>query len=178
MNETITERPICLPDAILRRALEETVGPEQTALALQRAGQSSGDILFEHLHEDSTTGTLAELGEVFWGERLYTHFVEEGWGGMHFEEIHKGLGSLTSPDWLEADPNEGAPRPSCHFTTGLLANLFGRIAEVEIGVLEVECRSKGDLHCRFLFGGRNALENLYAEIRAGATLEAAIESLG
>src|SRR5690625_6458991 len=151
MNETITERPICLPDAILRRALEETVGPEQTALALQRAGQSSGDILFEHLHEDSTTGTLAELGEeVFW-ERLYTHFVEEGWGGMHFEEIHKGLGSLTSPDWLEADPNEGAPRPSCHFTTGLLANLFGRIAEVERSEEHTsELQSRGHIVCRLL----------------------------
>jgi hypothetical protein len=52
-------------------------------------------------------------------------------------------------------------QPSCHFTTGVLANILGRAADGEVAVLEVECRSRGDQRCRFLFGGADAVYSVY-----------------
>lgn len=199
MSQTTIRGPAHLPDAMLRRSLEASVGPDTAASALQRAGHEAGDAIFEALRdavlrdalrgeeilpnvvapEDAPpTNALAALDESEFWKRLSALFAERGWGELLFSEVHAGIGALESSDWAEADPSAAALRPSCHFTTGLLANLLGRVAESEVGVLEVECRSRGDLHCRFLFGGRSALEHLYTGIRAGAEVAEAIGRLG
>jgi hypothetical protein len=91
--------------------------------------------------------------------------------------VHPGVGALEATDWAEADPSNGEARPNCVFTTGLLANLLGRAAGAEIAVMEVECRSRGDLSCRFLFGGEPALRKLHETIAAGASPEHALDQL-
>jgi predicted hydrocarbon binding protein len=187
MSEKLNRAPAHLPDAGLRLALEDTVGPDAAARALQQAGHEAGNAIFailsggathEGVSEDSTIadglGTIEEAA--FW-QRLSDLCVERGWGQIRFEEVHPGIGALESADWAEADPMAAALRPSCHFTVGLIANLLGRVAGNEVGVLETECRSRGDLNCRFLFGGRHALDQLYTGISAGDTVTDLIADL-
>ncbi|HEX7051430.1 MAG TPA: V4R domain-containing protein [Longimicrobiales bacterium] len=169
---------LTLPTASLhamRRALEAEVGVEAAARALHNAGHAAGDALFERLAAD--TPEISELMEAEFWQRLNALFAERGWGALHFEATHPGIGSLESSDWAEADPVGGAAHPSCHFTAGLLANLLGRTAGDRVGALEVECRSRGDLRCRFLFGGAAALGRLYDALSAGRELEGALAEL-
>lgn len=155
----------------LRHALEADLGPDGAARALHRAGHAAGDALFTLLSTGAPGHSPAELGESEFWRRLGALFAERSWGRLAFDAVHPGIGSIESTDWAEADPEGDSLRPSCHFTAGLLANLLGRTAGEEVGVLEVECRSRGDLSCRFLFGGAPALQRLYAALRDGQDVE-------
>ncbi len=157
----------------LRAALENKVGGDAAAEALREAGHAAGDALFPLLAAEAP-GELPEA--VFW-RRVADLFSARGWGHLQFEAIHPGLGALEATDWVEANSADGTLRPSCHFTTGLLANLLGRAAGEDVGVLEVECRSRGDLACRFIFGGRAALDAVYAALLNGQELDQALAHL-
>jgi len=160
--------------AALRRALIEEVGADATARALQRAGHAAGDEFHALLSANGGASTLAQ-GE-FW-RRLNELFAVRGWGQLLHELVHPGIGALDSSDWAEAGAAEGASRPSCFFTTGLLANLLGRTAGQEIAVLEVECRARGDSRCRFLFGSPANLESVFAGLAAGRDVAGSIAEL-
>lgn len=170
MSEKTSRPPAHLPDAALRRALEATVGPDAAARALHLAGHEAGDAIFALLRDAAapSAAPLAELEEGEFWQRLSALFLERDWGELHFEDLHAGIGALESADWTEADSDSSALRPSCHFTVGMIANLLGRVAQDEVGVIESECRSRGDLRCRFLFGGRGALDQVYAGVKLGA----------
>ncbi len=160
----------------LRNALEAQIPGDAAAQALRQAGYAAGDALFPLLGSgpDATAGDLPEV--VFW-RRVSELFAARGWGRLEFAAVHPALGTLETADWVEADASDGALRPSCHFTTGLLANLLGRAAGEEVGVLEVECRSRGDLSCRFLFGGHDALGVVYEALAHGQGLDQALAQL-
>lgn len=178
-DATLTVREFHLPVAsvhALRGALETEVGADASARALQAAGHAAGDAIYAALAAEAAPagGALHEIEQAeFWG-RLGDFFYARGWGRLHFEAVHPGIGALESADWAEADPGAGALRPSCHFTSGLIANLLGRTANQDVGALEVECRSRGDLHCRFLFGGQPALERVYDALRRGRDIDGAL----
>ncbi len=178
MSEPTSRSPeITLPVASLRamrRALEAELGADAAARALQHAGHAAGDAFHALLSDD---GDPSRLGESEFWRRLNDIFAERGWGRLHFEPEHPGIGSLESADWSEADPGAGALRPSCHFTAGLLANVLGRTAGQDVGVFEVECRSRGDLRCHFYFGGAEALQRVYTALRDGRDVEAALAEL-
>jgi hypothetical protein len=180
-----TTRPveIALPLAslaVLRRTIAEQIGADDAARMLQGAGQAAGDALFPLIENGGPVGTDGPIGSVpgstFW-HRLGELLANRGWGHLVHEPAHPGLGALETTDWAEADAAGSALRPSCHFTTGLLANLLGRVAGAEIGVLEVECRSRGDLRCRFLFGGAPALEAVYHRLADGEPLDSTLDAL-
>lgn len=183
MSGTHTLNQASLPAASLRLALEASLGPNKAAEALQKTGQELGARVYEHLaaslRDDPAVGgdDPAGLDEAEFWFRLGEIFADLGWGRISFSELHPGVGLLETFGWAEADPTTAALRPSCHATTGLLANLLGRIAGREVGVLEVACRSRGDLECRFIFGGREALGEIYAGLRAGVSLEDMIAEL-
>jgi len=173
--------------AALRRALGEEVGPEKAARALQQAGFAAGDAIHALLASRTAGGqdaaepgaadALGQLpGSVFW-RRLADLFASRGWGRLAHEDLHPGVGALESSDWVEADPETGASRPSCFFTAGLLANILGRTAGQPVGVLEVECRSRGDLRCRFIFGGSAAIDSVYATTLEGQSVEESLARL-
>ncbi|HLU25338.1 MAG TPA: V4R domain-containing protein [Longimicrobiales bacterium] len=169
--------------AALRRALTAELGGDAAARALQAAGHAIGDAFYELLagrRVSAGADDVAPIGELpesaFW-RRVSELFAERGWGHLTHSAIHPGIGALDSSDWAEADPAAGATRPSCFITTGILANLLGRAAGASIGVLELECRSRGDLRCRFAFGGHEALEALYAGVRAGRDADAVLAEL-
>ncbi len=163
----------------LRNALEAQVGGDAAARALRQAGYAAGDALFPLLNPgvQEPGHEPAELPEsVFW-RRVSELFAARGWGRLEFAAVHPGLGALEAADWVEADASDGSLRPSCHFTTGLLANLLGRAAGEQVGVLEVECRSRGDLSCRFVFGGHDALDVVYEALAHGQELDQALAQL-
>ena len=64
--------------------------------------------------------------------------------------------------------------PSCHLTTGMFADLFGRVAGAPVAVLEVECRSTGAPRCRFLVGSPAVMEQIYDDMGRGLPYEDAI----
>jgi predicted hydrocarbon binding protein len=166
--------------AALRRSLVEQLGPEPAARALQRAGHIAGEAFYNLLigRGDTSADAVGETGvDSFW-QRLNELLSARGWGRLTHERVHAGIGSLRSADWAEADVNEFAGRPSCFFTTGLLAHLLGQTAGREVGVFEAECRSNGDAECRFLFGGPAALRGIYDAMSSGEDVTAALASLG
>lgn len=177
---TTAELALPVPSLLaLRDALEAEVGGDAAARVLRHAGHAAGEALYPLLTanggEDQTEP--AELPEEEFWRRVADLFAARGWGRLHFEAIHPGMGALESGDWVEADADGGRLRPSCHFTTGLLANLLGRAADGPVGVLEVECRSRGDLRCRFAFGGQDALEAVYGALTQGHDLDQALATL-
>ncbi|HSJ13668.1 MAG TPA: V4R domain-containing protein [Longimicrobiales bacterium] len=184
MNPTGARVPeLALPATALgalRRTLLAELGPDRAATVLRNAGHAAGDALFQILTQPSAEGQprLAELdADRFW--RRFAHlFAARGWGNLAHQAVHPGVAVLDSSDWAEADTASGARRPSCFFTTGMLANVLGQVASGEVAVLEVECRSRGDAQCRFLFGSRDALGGVYEQLVSGASADNAVAQLG
>lgn len=174
---TVINRPreVAIPAASLnavQRALMNELGSDNAARVLRRAGNAAGDAMYSLVEPHAD-----DLGKVAFWERLSEILAARGWGQLSHGDPHPGVGALTTSDWAEADPNRGAARPCCNFTTGMLANLLGRIADADIGVLEVECRSRGDLRCRFLFGARPALDRVHTAVASGTDADSALAEL-
>jgi predicted hydrocarbon binding protein len=163
--------------AAMRDSLVSSVGPEAAALALRQAGHSAGDALYRILSGGDPDSLPALPADRFWAQ-LTRMFSNRGWGQLTYSQVHSGVGSLEAANWAEARTEANAGQPSCHFTTGILANLLGQIAGAEVAVLETECRSRGDHRCRFLFGGADAVYAVYERIAAGDEPDAALARLG
>jgi bacteriochlorophyll 4-vinyl reductase len=163
--------------AALRDSLVSSVGPDAAALALRQAGHAAGDALHRILSAGDPAALTDLPAEKFWA-LLTRLFSSRGWGQLAYSQVHSGVGSLEAADWAEVRPEGNAGQPSCHFTTGILANLLGQIAQAEVAVLEAECRSRGDQRCRFLFGGADAVFAVYERIAAGDEPDAALARLG
>jgi hypothetical protein len=172
----------------LRRALTQQVGADPAALALRAAGSAAGAAMFRSLaytpgvesngnDEAEVRRTLGDLSNARFWERLSVFFSSRGWGHLGFFAAHPGVGALDAPDWVEADPGAMTARPSCFFTTGMLAGLLGRVTGAEVAVLEVECRAQGHARCRFLFGAPPALEAVYRDIAAGRKADESLAAL-
>lgn len=162
--------------AALRWALAEAVGDDVAARALQQAGIAAGDAFFQMLTHPGGEDPADWDETVFW-RRFAELFERRGWGRIANESVHPGVSGLDAFDWVESNPDLMAGRPSCHFTTGLLANLLGRVCKAEVAVLEVECRSRGDSRCRFLYGSPEVLDEVYGRIRSGADVEGSLATL-
>lgn len=172
-------RDIRIPaDSILalRRSLTRQLDARTAARALQEAGHAAGDTLYERLVRGSDSDDLGAMSRATFWDRLGSMFREAGWGTLEHEELHPGVGALVGRDWFEVDPD--ARRPSCFFTTGVLANVLGRIAGGDVAVLQVDCADDQPGCCRFLFGGGPVLQEVYAALREGRDLEASLGALG
>jgi predicted hydrocarbon binding protein len=165
--------------AALRAALIRDAGPAAAAY-LQEAGYAGGESLFA-----SFRSWLAGRSEVP-PEELDVHQFEEyateyfrdaGWGSLKVGSLNDAVATLDSEDWGEADPQSGLDHPGCHLTTGMFADFFGRIADTQLAVLEVECRSMGAPRCRFLVGNAEVMEHVYEEMGHGVNYEEAVGSV-
>ena len=156
----------------LRRVLERDAGL-QAATWLQEAGFAGGEALYEAyaewLSENYNVGRPASLDVRHLGETLSRFFQEFGWGSFRVTPITPAVIAADSPDWWEADPEQGAEYPSCHLSTGVLAEMLSRISGTPLGVMEVECRSRGETRCRFLAGAPETLQILYSRMAEGST---------
>lgn len=163
----------------LRAALLRS-GDSQAAVALQEAGYAGGAALFE-----SFQGWLAQRSDIPADEmdveafetRLSEFFKETGWGTVRIGRIDDAVATLDSADWGECDTATGMQHPSCHITTGMFADLFGRLAGSPVAVLEVECRSAGYSRCRFLIGSPEIMDAVYDEMGRGVSYEEAVKRL-
>ncbi len=169
----------------LRDALAAEVGEDGAARALRVAGAAAGEAMFRSFATASgATGEdhelrarLSGLAENRFWDAIAAFFASRGWGRLKFSAAHEGVGALATADWIESDPEAAARRPSCFFTTGLLAGLLGRVTDAEVAVLEVECRTRGDARCRFLFGAPPAMQALYAGLASGRDVDTSLTEL-
>jgi len=147
----------------LRTILERESGG-RAASVLREAGFASGEAIFQALTDYAGKHYGVERPQALDAARLATaldeFFTASHWGHLALGEEAPGILALDSPDWAEATDGV-APFPSCHFTAGLLADLFTRLAGRQAAVMEVECRSRGDGRCRFLVGGPGTLTALH-----------------
>ena len=155
----------------LRQVLERDAGM-QAATWLQEAGFAGGETLFgtytAWLADRYGVTRPASLDVRHLGETLSSFFREFGWGSVQVSPITTAVIALDSSDWWEAEPDAGAEFPSCHLSSGLLAEFLTRVSETTLGVMEVECRSRGDAHCRFLAGAPETLQIVYTRMAEGA----------
>lgn len=149
------------------------------ATVLQEAGYAGGEPVFAAFRS-----WLADRGETVetldvpaFQARAATFFHDAGWGTVTIEPRGDVLAIVDSVDWAEADPLAALPYPSCHYTTGLLADFLGRTATAPLSVLEVECRSSGAARCRFLVGSAEVMTHVYERMAAGESHEAAAAAL-
>ncbi len=163
----------------LREALVRDAGPAAAAY-LQDAGYAGGDTLFASFTawlQDRGEGPPEGLDLDVFEQRASEYFRDAGWGSLAIGTLRDAVATLDSADWGEADPASGVDHPSCHLTTGMFADFFGRIADHPLAVLEVECRSAGDSRCRFLVGNADVMTHVYDELWRGVTYEEAVQAV-
>jgi predicted hydrocarbon binding protein len=153
-----------------RETLQRVVGDDAPA-CLQEIGSATGEDVYRAfaawLPRHTAVEDPGELDAARLGEVLSTFFTEMGWGELVVERIGmRGL-ELRSSDWAEADPGLGATYPTCFLSSGLLADFLTRLAGAPIAIMEVECRSRNDEHCRFFAGSPETLDAAYDAMAQG-----------
>jgi len=158
---------IALRTALFRDAGASAVSP------LQEAGFAGGEGMY-----DAFTRWLASRGlpapdalaAAEFSIRATDFFREAGWGGMEVGALD-GVATIDSPDWAESDPDYPLDFPGCYYSSGMLADFFGRLAGEPLAAMEVECRSMGAPRCRFLVGSADLLQHIYDEMARGVSYE-------
>jgi predicted hydrocarbon binding protein len=149
-------------------ALRDRVG----AQALQEAGYAAGEATFRAfsawLPQAAGVNHPSELAAPRLAEVLSQFFTSLGWGAVQVTAVGDAAVAVDASAWAEAAPDAHLQYPSCFFTSGLLADFMGRMAEASLAVMEVECRSKGDARCRWLVGAPETLSSLYEHMTQGA----------
>ena len=159
----------------LRAAMFRDVGPNAAGL-LQEAGIAGGQALF-----DTFANWLAARGlptpealpAADFALRATEFFRDAGWGSFELGSL-ESVATVDSSDWAEGDPAYPLDFPGCYYTTGVMADFFGRLAGTPVAVMEVECRSMGSERCRFLVGSGETLQRVYDEMAQGANYAEAV----
>lgn len=153
----------------LRTTLERTLGL-QAAPLLQETGFASGEAMAQLLdawvQQRFGVNGPRDLDAAYLGEALSGFFAEHGWGTLALSELGPAVLAMDAPDWAEAGGGAGS-YPSCHITSGLLADLFSRLAGSQFAAMEVECRTRGDAQCRFLLAAPETLTLVYERMTHG-----------
>jgi predicted hydrocarbon binding protein len=155
--------------AALRSILFRDAGPA-AAGALQEAGYAGGEAVYQSFREWLRKQGKAAPEDLEVGEfqhRASTYFREAGWGSITVGSMGEALATVDSADWGESDTGANLDQPGCHITTGMFADFFGRLSDVPLAVLEVECRSAGHERCRFLLGNADVMRFVYDEMEKG-----------
>ncbi len=160
----------------LRNALMRDMG-YAAAGYLQEAGYAGGAALFEAFR-----GWLAARGESApeslsvseFQEQATDFFRECGWGSLQVGDLYDTVATLDSTDWGEATPDAGLDQASCHFSSGMFSDFFGRLSDAPLAVMEVECRSAGAERCRFLLGSTEIMDHIYSAVSGGESYESAV----
>jgi len=163
----------------LRSALMRDTG-SAAAGYLQEAGYAGGQALFDAFRGWLATrgkGTPESLSVAAFQREATDFFRNAGWGSLELGTIDDAVATLDSADWGEADPTSGAELPTCHVSSGMFADFFGRLADAPLAVMEVECRSRGDQRCRFLLGSTEVMQRIYEGMASGEEYEAAAKAL-
>ncbi len=156
--------------AALRGALFRDLGGEAAAGYLQEAGYAGGGALFATFNAWTAQqgyGTADSIAAADFPQLASQFFGALGWGSISVTTLSEAVAALDSEDWGEAEPDAAMEFPGCHLTTGMFADFFGRLAGTPMAVMEVECRSMGSSHCRFLLGNAESLHHVFEEMSRG-----------
>ena len=173
--EASSPREVALPArglTELRRSLRDEVGPLASVQALHAAGYASGEELYRGFRQFASEEVAAMGTDRFW-RQLRRYFRQKGWGELHHESPHPGVGLLRSGNWAEADPGSET-QPSCAFSSGLLSNFLTLAAGGSVAVLEVDCVSRGSDACTFAFGSEATIQELYGQLLEGSSMDEAL----
>jgi hypothetical protein len=155
----------------LRRRLS-AAGPGVAADILKDAGFATGESMVEAWQREvaarTGVGDSSRLDAAWFGPLLQELCSSFGWGTLTTAVVGSHAVLLSAPDWGEAEPGS-SEHPGCHFSCGCLAAFLSGLAGAPLAVLEVECRSAGGSHCRFLAGSPETLAGIYDLVAAGRT---------
>jgi len=158
---------VALPPRALH-ALRDRAG----AQALQEAGYASGEATYRAfaawLPQAAGVERPGDLAAPRLADVLSQFFGLLGWGAVQVTPLGAAVLAVDAATWAEAAPEAGLQYPSCFFTSGMLADFMGRLADASLAVMEVECRSRGDARCRWLLGAPETLTSLYEHMTQGA----------
>jgi hypothetical protein len=165
--------------SVLRASLLRDAGAGYAGY-LQEAGFAGGATVYGAFQDWLTARgaqSLATISLEAFGTQLGAFFAETGWGTLQVTPLHDVVMAFDATDWAESDPDAGLDHAACHWTTGMLADVLGRVAGSPLAVLEVECRSAGSPRCRWLVGSPEVLGQLYEQMAAGADYASVIDAL-
>lgn len=163
----------------LRASLVRDLG-DGFAAVLQEAGYAGGEAVLAAMQQwcaANGLGAPESLPYAQFQQAAARFFTETGWGTVTLEPIGDTAVAFDSADWAEADPAAAMPYPSCYYTAGMLADVFGRVAGELMGVLEVECRSNGGARCRFLLASPAVIAHVYQRLTEGVGYSVALAEL-
>src|ERR671938_121868 len=127
--------------ATLRAALFRDGGPSAAAY-LQEAGYAGGETVYASFRDwlaERGGPVPEELGVEEFQQQASVYFREAGWGTIAVSSLSDAVVAIDSDDWGEADPESHLEHPGCHLTTGMFADFFGRVSDLTLAVLKVEC---------------------------------------
>jgi hypothetical protein len=153
--------------------------PDVAVTVLQESGYAAGEGMYQAMCHwlPSHAGVQRpdELDAANFGVVVSQFFASAGWGHLTISPLGGAALALDSSDWVEAEPGE-ATMPMCFFSSGMLADLLGRVSDAQVAVMEVECRSKGDAQCRFLSASPETLQEVYQKMTAGMSYADALQA--
>lgn len=151
----------------LHTALATRLGADAVAV-LQETGYATGMAYAEALRDwlaERGEGEPGDLPVAVFNARLATFFRDLGWGELAVRPHGGALTVIEATEWAEWREREPGEPPTCHFSTGLLAGLFGALAGHPLAVLEVE---RDEAHaCRFLVGNEQVMSGVYDRLQRG-----------
>lgn len=163
----------------LRTSLARDLGEDVGATRMQEMGYAAGGEVYQSfrawLPSHTDLRDPADLSAEALPEVLSAFFGALGWGTLVIERVgERGL-SVASADWAESAPGTAAEGPACVFSTGMLASFFTSLAQGSaLAAMEIECRTQGDAHCRFLIGSPATLAAVYDAASRGEDYRTAL----
>jgi predicted hydrocarbon binding protein len=160
-----------LHDSLHRDAADVTVP------ILQEVGFAAGAGVYHAfctwLSAETGVARPDDLDAARLNDLLSAFFQATGWGSVSVTSLGNAALVVDSSDWVEAAPGS-AQEPMCFFSSGMLADFFGRLSGEPVAVMEVECRSKNDERCRFLSASPDTLNAVYEQMKEGRSYEEAL----
>jgi predicted hydrocarbon binding protein len=155
------------------RQLHDTLSrdaPDLTVPILQEVGFAAGGGVFQAfctwLPAETGVARPDDLDAGRLNDVLSAFFQATGWGSVSVAPLGNAALVVDSSDWAEAAPGS-AQEPMCFFSSGMLADFFGRLSGEPVAVMEVECRSRNDERCRFLSASPDTLNTVFEQMTQG-----------
>ena len=163
----------------LRAALWRDAAGNAPAI-LQEAGYAGGPALHQAFVDwcaQHGYGAAEGVAASNFQQLAASYFMELGWGSVSVSTLSDAAMTVDSPDWAEADPASAMQFPGCYMSAGMLADFFGRLAGAQLASMEVECRSMGHAHCRFLLASTETIQHVYDSMTQGIGYEDALSQM-
>jgi predicted hydrocarbon binding protein len=173
-HSSLADGPLLAISPRALHSLRDAVGAE----GLQDAGFACGEAMHRAFVAwlPGATGISdpGELAATRLADVLSGFFTGLGWGSVTVGSLGETALAVDAEEWPEATPERALEYPSCYFTSGLLADLMGRVAGETLAAMEVECRSRGDAICRWLVASPETLNAVYEQMGRGVSYGVAL----